>query len=101
MRIIAVATSHMFMHIDAQRPMLSPASASAHIVAAIDAAEHASTHCCIIAMSIPVVSGMVIEPIMSAIMLIAANRLSSPLRCTGPIDATPGPARAAMVRDEP
>ncbi|GIG21094.1 hypothetical protein Cch01nite_18180 [Cellulomonas chitinilytica] len=96
MRIIAVATSAQFMHIDAQRPMLSPASASAHIVAAIDAAEHASTHCCIIVMSMPVVSGMVIDPIMSAIMLIAACHPSSRVQCPGPIDATPGARRVAM-----
>ena len=77
MRIIAAATSAVFMHMDAHRPMLSPASASAHIVAAIDAAEHASMHCCIIGMSMPVMPGIGMDFIMSAIMLIAGRRPSS------------------------
>src|SRR5215218_91047 len=77
MRIIAAATSAVFMHMDAHRPMLSPASASAHIVAAIDAAEHASMHCCIIGMSMPVMPGIGMDFIMSAIMLIAARPPSS------------------------
>jgi len=71
MRIIVMATSAVLMHIDAHRPMLSPASASAHIVAAIDAAEHASMHPCIIDMSMPVISDIGMVFIMSAIMLIA------------------------------
>src|SRR4051794_28319183 len=92
-----MATSDMLMHIEAQRPMLSPASASAHIVAAIDAAEHASTHCCIAVMSMPIDSGTVMEPIMSAIMLIAARYLSS-LCCAGAFDGTPGAPGVTMVR---
>lgn len=81
MRIVAVATSAVLMHSDAQRPMPSPPSASAHIVAAIAAAEHASTHSCIIGMSMPVVPDIGMAFIMSAIMLIAARP---------PFDAAPG-----------
>src|SRR3954454_18659421 len=80
MRIVVVATSAVFMHMDAHRPMPSPPSASAHIVAAIEAAEHASMQPCIIDMSMPdmpAVSGIDMDFIMSAIMLIAARPLSS------------------------
>jgi len=70
MRVVAIATSAMFMHIDAQRPMPSPALASAHIVAAISAAEQASMHFCIMSISMPMFFiGM--DFIMSIIMLMA------------------------------
>src|SRR4051794_32738455 len=88
MRIIAVATSAVFMHMDAHRPMPSPPSASAHIVAAIDAAEHASTQSCIIGMLIPVVPAAGMDFIMSAIMLIA-GRLPLVVRVSVVSDATP------------
>ncbi len=77
-RIVAVATSAVFMHIEAHRAMPSPLSASAHIVAAIDAAEHASMHCCRIGRSMPAVAGIGMDLIMSAIMLIAARPPSCP-----------------------
>lgn len=51
-RIMAIDMSAVFMHIDAH-VIMSPAQASAHIVAAISAAEQASMHSCIIAMSMP------------------------------------------------
>ncbi|HEY3436184.1 MAG TPA: hypothetical protein VGK35_00735 [Actinotalea sp.] len=73
MRIIVIDMSAVLMHMDAHRPMPSPPSASAHIVAAIEAAEHASMHRCIIAMSMPVVPAIGMAFIMSAIMLIAAR----------------------------
>jgi hypothetical protein len=91
-RIVAVATSAMFMHIDAQRPMPSPASASAHIVAAIAAAEHASMHSMLMAMSMPFISGIDIDFIMSAIMLTSSATFR--LEPADPGDATPGPTRA-------
>jgi hypothetical protein len=55
--------------------MFSAPSASAHIVAAIEAAEHASIHPCIIDMSMPVIVGIDIDFIMSAIMLIVVPPL--------------------------
>ncbi|WP_456825961.1 hypothetical protein [Cellulomonas sp. P5_E12] len=59
--------------------MPSPPSASAHIVAAIEAAEHASMHSCIIGIVMPVVPiGM--DFIMSAIMLMVDLPLSSDAR---------------------
>ncbi|MFD1507501.1 hypothetical protein ACFSBG_17730 [Georgenia yuyongxinii] len=77
MRIVAVATSAVFIHMDAQRPMFSPLSASAHIVAAIAAAEHASMQPCIIVISMfmPVIEGIGMAFIMSVIMLIAVRPL--------------------------
>jgi hypothetical protein len=67
-RIIVMATSAVFMHIEEQRIIMSPDAASAHIVAAISAAEQASMHSCIIAISMPIsFFGMVC--IMSIIML--------------------------------
>src|SRR6218665_1711093 len=92
----------MFMHMDAHRPMPSPPSASAHIVAAIAAAEHASTQPCIIDMSMPdmpAVPGIDMDFIMSAIMLIAARPLSSAV-VPDPFDGTPR-ARADATVDAP
>lgn len=53
MRIIVSQTSAQFEHMAAQRPMPSPASASAHMMHACTHAERASIHSCIIAGSMP------------------------------------------------
>jgi hypothetical protein len=72
-RIIVMATSAVFMHIEEQRIIMSPDAASAHIVAAISAAEQASMHSCIAAISMPIsFFGMVC--IMSIIMLMVLAR---------------------------
>jgi hypothetical protein len=55
--------------------MFSAPSASAHIVAAIDAAEQASMQPCIIDMSMPDIVGIGMDFIMSAIMLIVVPPL--------------------------
>jgi hypothetical protein len=69
MRIIVVATSAMFMHIDEHFAMSIPMSLSAHMVAAIAAAEHVSMHSCIIVMSMPIILSIGMDFIMSIIML--------------------------------
>ena len=66
-RIIVMETSAVFMHMDAHF-IMSPAQASAHIVAAISAAEQASMHSCIMSMSMPM-SFFGMDCIMSIIML--------------------------------
>src|SRR5215216_1130393 len=55
MCIMVVATSAMLAHIAAHLPMPLAPQASAHIVEAWAAAEHASMHDCIMVMSMPIV----------------------------------------------
>ncbi|WP_344779130.1 hypothetical protein [Microbacterium marinilacus] len=68
----------MLAHIAAHVAMSSPASASAHIVAVMLTAEHASMHSCIIGISMPVDDAFGIALIMSIIVLIPVPLLESP-----------------------
>ena len=74
--------------------MPSPPSASAHMVAAIAAAEHASMQSCIIGISMPVIPAIGMDFIMSAIMLIVGHPPSS--LEPGASDVTPRADRHAM-----
>ena len=73
MRIMVVATSAMFMHIDAQRPIPAAMSASAHMVAAIATASQASMQSCIDIMSMPMVE-LGIDPIILLIIIVSTVR---------------------------
>ncbi|GAA1519255.1 hypothetical protein GCM10009761_22090 [Agromyces terreus] len=104
-RIMASHTSAQFEHIDAQRPMPSAASASAHITQACMHAERASRHSCIIIGSMPSIgiSDDDMAPfIMSIVMFIASlasgaasagrRRRMTRLPCSRPCYAGADPA---------
>ncbi|WP_227820111.1 hypothetical protein [Agromyces aureus] len=97
--IIFIMVSHMsaqFEHIEAQRPMPSAASASAHMTHACMHAERASRHSCIIIGSMPCIgiSDDDIAPfIMSIVMFIAARSLPGPR-----VPAVAADASAALLR---
>ncbi|HEU4756027.1 MAG TPA: hypothetical protein VFS72_05140 [Agromyces sp.] len=103
MRIIVSHTSAQLEHIAAQRPMPSPASASAHMTHACMHAERASIHSCIIDMSMPFMgmSDADIAPfIMSIVMFIRAPAVSRGRASTLPAGnpATPSAPCYAGVR---
>lgn len=58
--------------------MSSPVQASAHIVAAIAVAEHASMHSCIMSMSMPIIASWGMDFIMSIIIAMVVTLSSAP-----------------------